>query len=130
MPLDQWKHIYDTAEKVSKGTISGPIDKATGMPKWVVEVPEELRISAQSAMNEMRGNIAREIYQAGATKAGEWNQNSVNKILNARADKIKMAFSPEEQKAFHTLNTVGHLMPGAHGYEGAGLQARGGLGSL
>ncbi|CAB4121689.1 LT_GEWL domain containing protein [uncultured Caudovirales phage] len=124
MPLDQWKHIYDTAEKVSKGTISGPIDKATGMPKWVVEVPEELRISAQSAMNEMRGNIAREIYQAGATKAGEWNQNSVNKILNARADKIKMAFSPEEQKAFHTLNTVGHLMPGAHGYEGAGLQAR------
>lgn len=124
MPLDQWKHIYDTAEKVSKGTISGPIDKATGMPKWTIEVPEELRISAQSAMNEMRGNIAREIYQAGAAKAGEWNQNSVNKILNARADKIKMAFSPEEQKAFHTLNTVGHLMPGAHGYEGAGLQAR------
>jgi len=124
MPLDQWKHIYDTAERVSSGKLTGPIDKATGQPKWTIEVPEELRISAQSAMNEMRGNIAREIYQAGATKAGEWNQNSVNKILNARADKIKMAFSPEEQKAFHTLNTVGHLMPGAHGYEGAGLQAR------
>lgn len=124
MPLDQWKHIYETAEKVAKGTIDGPIDKATGMPKWSIQVPDELRTSAQSAMNEMRGNIAREIYQAGAAKAGEWNQNAVNKILNARADKIKLAFSPEEQKAFHTLNVGGYLMPGVHGYEGAGLQGR------
>jgi hypothetical protein len=124
MPLDQWKHIYDTAGKVAKGTIDGPIDKATGLPKWTVQVPEELRVSAQSAMNEMRGNIAREIYQAGAAKAGEWNQNAVNKILNARADKIKVAFSPEEQKAFHTLNVGGYLMPGVHGYEGAGQQMR------
>jgi hypothetical protein len=124
MPLDQWRHIYDTAEKVSKGTINGPIDKATGLPKWTVEVPQELRISAQSAMAEMRGNLAREIYQAGASKAGEWNQNSVNNILNARADKIKLAFSPEEQKAFHTLNMGGYLMPGVHSYEGAGQQTR------
>lgn len=124
MPLDQWRHIYDTAEKVSKGTISGPIDKVTGLPKWTVEVPQELRVSAQSAMNEMRGNLAREIYQAGAAKAGEWNQNAVNKILNARADKIKMAFSPEEQQAFHTLNMGGYLMPGVHSYEGAGQQLR------
>ena len=124
MPLDQWRHIYDTAEKVSKGSISGPIDKATGLPKWTVEVPQDLRVSAQSAMNEMRGNLAREIYQAGAAKAGEWNQNAVNKILNARADKIKMAFSPEEQQAFHTLNMGGYLMPGVHSYEGAGQQLR------
>lgn len=124
MPTDQWRHIYETAEKVAKGTIDGPIDKATGMPKWTIQVPEELRISAQSAANEMRGNIAREIYQAGAAKAGEWNQNAVNKILNARADKIKIAFSPEEQKAFHTLNVGGYLMPGTHGYEGAGQQIR------
>lgn len=124
MPLDQWKHIYETAEKIAKGTVDGPIDKTTGLPKWTIQVPEELRISAQSAANEMRGNLAREIYQAGAAKAGEWNQNAVNKILNARADKIKVAFSPEEQKAFHTLNVGGYLMPGTHGYEGAGQQMR------
>lgn len=124
MPVDQWKHIYETAEKVAKGTIDGPIDKATGLPKWSIQVPDELRVSAQSAVNEMRGNIAREIYQAGAAKAGEWNQNAVNKILNARADKIKLAFSPEEQKAFHTLNVGGYLMPGVHSYEGAGLQGQ------
>jgi len=124
MPVDQWKHIYETAEKISKGTIDGPIDKSTGMPKWTIQVPEELRISAESAANEMRGNIAREIYQAGASKAGEWNQNAVNKILNARADKIKIAFTPEEQKSFHTLNVGGYLMPGTHAYEGAGQQMR------
>ena len=124
MPTDQWKHIYETAAKVASGKIDGPIDKATGMPKWSIEVPEELRISAESAMNEMRGNIAREIYEAGAAKAGEWNQNSVNKILNARAEKIKIAFSPEEQKAFHTLNVGGYLMPGKHEYEGGGQQMR------
>lgn len=124
MPTDQWRHIYETAQKIAKGTIEGPIDKATGMPKWTIQVPEELRVSAQSAINEMRGNIAREIYQAGAAKAGEWNQNAVNKILNARADKIKIAFSPEEQKRFHTLNVGGYLMPGKPEYEGAALQGR------
>lgn len=124
MPVDQWKHIYETAEKIAKGTVNGSIDSATGMPKWTVQVPEELRVSAQSALNEMKGNIAREIYQAGATKAGEWNQNAVNKVLNARADKIKLAFSPEEQKAFHTLNVGGYLMPGVHSYEGGGQQLR------
>jgi len=124
MPVDQWKHIYETAEKISKGALEGPIDKTTGLPKWTIPIPDELRVSAQSAVNEMRGNIAREIYQAGAAKAGEWNQNAVNKILNARADKIKLAFSPEEQKAFHTLNVGGYLMPGVHGYEGAGLQGQ------
>ena len=124
MPIDQWKHIYDTAEKVAKGTINGPIDKATGMPKWSIQVPDELRVSAQSVVNEMKGGIAREIYQAGAGKSGEWLQNAATDIMNARSDKIKYAFSPEEQKAFHTLNIGGHLMPGVHSYEGGGQQLR------
>jgi hypothetical protein len=124
LKTDEWKHIYDTADKISKGKIAGPIDKATGLPKWEINVPDELRAAAESAKNEMRGNLAREIYEAGAAKAGEWNQNSVNKILNARADKIKHAFPFEEQQAFHKLNYGGYLMPGVHGYEGAGLQGR------
>jgi hypothetical protein len=93
------------------------------MPKWTVDVPEDLRAAAQSALQEMRGGLAREIYQAGAGKAGEWNANSVNKVLNARGDKIREAFSPEEQQAFHNLNIAGHMMPGVHAYEGAAQQA-------
>ena len=111
MPYDQWRHVYDTAETLSKGTFNG------------LKVPEQLQSAAQAAINEMKGNIAREIYQAGADKVGVWNQNEVNKTLNARADKIKYAFDPEEQRAFHTLNYGGHLMPGIHSYEGGALQA-------
>ena len=87
-----------------------------------LKIPPELREAAQAAKNEMAGSIAREVYQAGGSKVGVWNQNSVNNVLNARAKKIKYAFTPEEQKAFHTLNYGGHIMPGVHAYEGAGLQ--------
>ena len=114
MPIDEWKHIYNTADKFSKETVE--------VKGQQLNIPVELRQAAQAAKNEMAGAIAREVHQAGAAKVGVWNQNSVNKVLNARAEKIKHAFSPEEQKAFHTLNYGGHIMPGVHAYEGGGLQ--------
>lgn len=123
MPINQWRHVYGTAERIASGKLIGPVDAKTGLPKWEVTVPDDLRAAAQSALQEMRGGLAREIYQAGAGKAGEWNANSVNKVLNSRADKIREAFSPAEQQAFHNLNIAGHIMPGVHAYEGAGQQA-------
>jgi hypothetical protein len=116
MPVDQWKHIYDTYDEISKGRVRGA--------DFDLEITPELIDYANAAKAEMRGSLAREIYQAGAGKAGVWNQNSVNNILNARAKKIEHAFSPEEQRAFHTLNYAGHIMPGVHSYEGAALQAQ------
>ena len=124
LPFSQWKHIYDTADKLTKGTLTGPIDPKTKQPKWTITVPEEVKISAQQAKNEMLGSIAREVYESGAGKAGAWNQNSTNKVLNARADKIRYAFPIEEQKAFNKLNYGGYFMPGVHSYEGAALQER------
>jgi hypothetical protein len=116
MPVDQWKHIYDTFDEISKGRVRGA--------DFDLELTPELIQYANAAKAEMRGALAREIYQAGAGKAGVWNQNSVNNILNARAKKIEYAFSPEEQKAFHTLNYGGYIMPGVHAYEGAALQGQ------
>jgi hypothetical protein len=116
MPADQWKHIYDTYDEISKGRVRGV--------GFDLELTPELMQYAEAAKAEMRGALAREIYQAGAGKTGVWNQNSVNNILNARAKKIEHAFSPEEQKAFHTLNYAGHIMPGVHAYEGAALQGQ------
>jgi len=116
MPPDQWKHIYDTFDEISKGRVRG-----TGFD---LELTFELMQYAEAAKAEMRGALAREIYQAGAGKAGAWNQNSVNNILNARAKKIEHAFTPEEQRAFHTLNYGGYIMPGIHAYEGAALQGQ------
>jgi hypothetical protein len=114
MPIDQWKNIYEIADKFSRETIE--------VKGQQLNIPPELRQAAQAAKNEMAGALAREVYEAGAAKVGAWNQNDVNKVLNARAEKIKYAFTPEEQKAFHTLNYGGHIMPGVHAYEGGGLQ--------
>jgi hypothetical protein len=118
MPVDQWKHIYDTYDEISKGRVRGA--------DFDLEITPELIDYANAAKAEMRGALAREIYQAGAGKAGVWNQNSVNDLLNnvSRSKKIEHAFSPEEQKAFHTLNYAGQIMPGVHAYEGAALQTQ------
>jgi len=115
MTIDQWKHIHDVADSLSRGQIRG-VD-------FALDVPPELQRNAMNAKNEILGNIAREVYEAGANKVGVWNQNSANKIMNARSEKIKY-FDPTEQQAFHTLNYGGHIMPGVHAYEGAALQAQ------
>ena len=122
IPRDEWVHIFDTADKISKGVLNGPIEKETGLPKWTIEVPEEVRQNAERAKAEIKGAIAREVYENGSKRPGVWNQQDVNSILNARSEKIKHAFDPEEIKAFHTLNLGSQFMPGIHGYEGSGQQ--------
>jgi hypothetical protein len=111
----QWKHIYDTADNISKGFIKvGNIN---------YKVPADLIEQANMIKSEMKGSIAREIFTAGEDKAGVWNQNSANKIMNSREGKIRYAFDPEEQLAFHRLNLAGQIMPGIHSYEGGAMQA-------
>lgn len=116
MPLDQWQHIHDTLDDLSRGQIRGAPD---GMPP----VPQEVQQSAGAALNEMHGALARSVYEAGSDKAGVWNQNSANKVLNSSVgQKITRNFSPDEVANFHTLNYGGQIMPGVHSYEGAGQQ--------
>ena len=111
----QWKHIYDTADNISKGFIKvGNIS---------YKVPADLIEQANMIKSEMKGSIAREIFKAGEAKAGVWNQNSANNIMNSREGKIRYAFDPDEQLAFHRLNLGGQIMPGVHSYEGGAMQA-------
>lgn len=114
MPIDQWKHIYDTLDQLSKGRLRGY--------DFDLPVPSEVMMAAEAAKAEVRGAIAREVYRAGAGKAGVWNQNSANKAINELMPKIKAAFDPAEQRMFEVLNSGGYLMPGEHNYLGAGLQ--------
>lgn len=116
LPFDEWSHIHDTFESLARGEMPGNLQGLTVSP--------ELQSYAQSALNEMKGAIARDVYEAGATKAGEWNANSANKAMNQYAKKIQYAFDPEEQVAFHNLNYGGQMMPGSLPYEGAGRQTR------
>jgi hypothetical protein len=117
MPLDQWTHIYNTLDDLSRGQIGGA-------PEGIPPVSPELQQVALAAKNEMSGALAREVYSQGASKAGVWNQNSVNKTLNSVVgQKIAQTFPPDEVAAFHTLNYGGQIMPGVHSYEGAAQQA-------
>jgi hypothetical protein len=113
MPFDQWRHIYDLVDSVANGRIPKS-------PNFVVS--PELQQAAASARAEIKGNIAREIYESGSKRAGVWNAEDANKTMNARDQKIRHAFDPDEQRAFHVLNYGGYLMPGSHAYEGAALQ--------
>lgn len=116
LPFDEWSHIHDTFETLARGEMPGNLQG--------LEVTPELQSYAQSALSEMKGAIARDIYQSGASKVGEWNVNSANKAMNQYAKKIQYAFDPEEIKAFHNLNYGGQLMPSGLPYEGAGRQIR------
>jgi hypothetical protein len=115
LPLDQWKHIYDTADKVSKGKIQ--------IGNMGYKIPQDVIDQANQLKNEMKGAIAREVYEQGEKKIGVWNQNSANAAMNSLGDKITYAFSPEEQLAFNRLNLAGQWMPGIHSYEGGPMQA-------
>lgn len=118
MPIDQWKHVYNTLDDLSRGQVRNAPE---GMPP----VPDELRQAAQAARNEMAGALAREVYEQGAGKAGVWNQNSANKTLNSIiGQKIVQTFPPDEVQRFHALNLGGQIMPGVHSYEGAAHQAQ------
>ena len=116
MPLDQWRHIHDTLDGLSRGHLRDA-------PEGMDPVPPELRQAAERAKAEMQGSLAREVYSQGAGNAGGWNANSANKALNGRVgQKILDALPPDEIRKFQVLNAAGHIMPGTHPYEGAGAQ--------
>ncbi len=116
MPLDQWRHIHDTLDTLSRGQLRGA-------PENMDPIPQELQQSAARAKAEIHGALAREVYANGASDAGGWNANTANKTLNGRVgQKILDAFPPDEIRKYQTLNAAGQIMPGAHPYEGAGSQ--------
>jgi len=116
MPLDQWRHIHDTLDNLSRGHLRDA-------PEGMDQVPPELQQAAIRAKAEMHGALAREVYSQGAGNAAEWNANSANKSLNGRVgQKILDALPPDEIRKFQVLNAAGHIMPGRHPYEGAGAQ--------
>jgi hypothetical protein len=76
MPKDQWRHVRDTLNELSQGRIRNAPE---GMPP----VPKELQEAARSAVAEIDGALAREVYKAGAGNVGEWSSNKANNVLNS-----------------------------------------------
>jgi len=116
LPLDQWRHIDDTLDMLSRGQIRGA-------PSGMDPVPDALKATAARARAEMHGALAREVYRSGGGGAGEWISNAANETLNGRVgQKIRDTFPPNEVRKFKVLNAGGEMMPGRHPYEGSGLQ--------
>jgi hypothetical protein len=116
MSLDQWRHIHDTLDTLSRG-------KLRDAPEGMDPVPPELQQAAARAKAEMHGALAREVYSQGASNVGGWSASKANQSLNGRVgQKILDALPPDEIRKFQVLNAAGHIMPGAHPYEGAGAQ--------
>ena len=117
LPKDQWRHVRDTLNDLANGRVRNAPE---GMPP----VPDELRQYAKSAVAEIDGALAREVYKAGASNVGEWSSKKANNVLNSVVgQKILETFPPDEVRRFHALNYVGQYTPSLK-YEGAALQQR------
>jgi len=117
LPKDQWRHVRDTLNDLANGRVRNA-------PEGLPPVPDELRQYAKSAVAEIDGALAREVYSAGAKNVGEWSSKKANNVLNSVVgQKILETFPPDEVRRFHALNYVGQYTP-ALKYEGAALQGR------
>ena len=117
LPKDQWRHVRDTLNDLANGRVRNA-------PEGLPPVPDELRQYAKSAVAEIDGALAREVYSAGAKNVGEWSSKKANNVLNSVVgQKILETFPPDEVRRFHALNYVGQYTPSLR-YEGAALQQR------
>jgi len=121
LPVGEWKHIVDTAEMLARGKFVDPIGNKKGQPRFTLDIPPEVQQNAKRALAEIRGSLAREAFEKGASTEN-WNARAYNEILNARGPKISYGFPLDQQQAFHRLNLAGQLMPAKFEYEGAAIQ--------
>jgi hypothetical protein len=105
MPTGQFSHIVDT----------------------IKALPDEIKPQGQQALNEIRGAMAKRIYDAGdsgGTQNGpsNWNASNVTKALNEQKSKMEMIFTPDELQKFRTLHDAGHILQTPSAYKGAAAQ--------
>jgi hypothetical protein len=105
MPTGQFEHIVDTLRSL----------------------PGDLAPQGQQAISEIRGALAKRIYQAGdsgGTQNGPsmWNAANVTRAMNANKSKMEILFTPEQLDRFRILHDVGHVLQSPTAYKGAAAQ--------
>lgn len=114
-------------EKVASKIMSMPTGQLSHIVDTLNSLPESLAPQGQQALAEMKGALAKQIYQAGdsgGTQNGPslWNAANVTKQLNAQASRMALLFSPDEIAQFQTLNNAGHILQTPSAYPGAAVQ--------
>ncbi|VVE31734.1 Membrane-bound lytic murein transglycosylase F [Pandoraea eparura] len=114
-------------EKVASKIMSMPTGQLGHIVDTLNNLPDSLAPQGQQALAEMKGALAKQIYQAGdsgGTQNGPslWNAANVTKQLNAQASRMSLLFSPDEIAQFQTLNNAGHILQTPSAYPGAAVQ--------
>jgi hypothetical protein len=114
-------------ERVSTKMLAMPTNQFAHVVDTLNSLPDHLAPQGQQAIAEVKGALAKKIYQAGdsgGTQNGPsvWNAANVTKALNANASKMALVFTPEEIAQFQTLNRAGHILQTPSAYPGAAVQ--------
>ncbi|MFM0638084.1 lytic transglycosylase domain-containing protein [Paraburkholderia metrosideri] len=114
-------------EKVAPKMLTMPTNQFSHVVDTLNSLPPELAPQGAQAIAEVKGALARKIYQAGdsgGTQNGPsvWNAAKVTKALNDNASKMALVFSPDEINQFQALNRAGHILQTPSAYPGAAVQ--------
>ena len=114
-------------EKVASNLLTMPTGQFSHVLETLSSLPDNLAPQGNQAIAEIRGALAKRIYQAGdsgGTQNGPsmWNAANVTRAMNANRSKMDMLFTPEQLDRFNTLHDVGHILQSPTAYKGAAAQ--------
>ena len=114
-------------EKVGARLLSLPNGQLSHVIDTLKGLPDEIQPQGRQALNEIRGTLAKHIYDAGdsgGTQNGPsaWNASNVSRVMEEKRAKLEMMFSPEELMKFRTLHDAGHILQTPSAYKGAAAQ--------
>jgi hypothetical protein len=111
-------------EKIASSVESMSVDQARHLIKLLNDMPDNLKPTAQQAINEIKGHFANRILEQGAKNKGQWNAKGVTKYLNDHNDKLRILTEDKELgQMVRDLNDAGHILHYESGYPGAAVQA-------
>lgn len=115
-------------EGMTKKLITMPTAQFSHVVETLRGLPDHLKEQGQSALNEIKGALAKRIYEAGdkggtQNGASAWNAANVTRELNAQRSKMEAVFSPDELAQFKTLHDAGHILQAPSSYAGAPAEA-------
>jgi len=109
-------------EKIPDAVTGMPVDQLNHVIETLRNVPEELKPQADAAIAEIQAHFANNVSSTGSKFAGQWNAKGVNKYLQGNGEKMGLVMTPDQIKAFDTLNQAGHILGKDQSYPGAAAQ--------
>jgi hypothetical protein len=111
-------------EKIATSIESMSVDQARHLIKLLNDMPDNLKPTAQQAINEIKGHFANRLLEQGAKNKGQWNAKGVTKYLNDHNDKLRILTDDKELgQMVRDLNDAGHILQYDASYPGAAVQA-------